>query len=78
MLGVPVLAGGAAYDIAGARVWRGTLKDRPRLAKKFYAVVAVSMLLGSLLTNHQEERLMIRYVALTGPVRLLGGNAFQL
>lgn len=46
MLGVPVLAGAAAYAIAEARVWRGTLEDKPRLAKKFYAVVAVSMLLG--------------------------------
>jgi NRAMP (natural resistance-associated macrophage protein)-like metal ion transporter len=46
MLGVPVLAGSAAYAIAEARLWRGTLEDKPRLAKKFYAVVAVSMLLG--------------------------------
>jgi NRAMP (natural resistance-associated macrophage protein)-like metal ion transporter len=46
MLGVPVLAGAAAYAIAEARVWRGTLEDKPPLAKKFYAVVAVSMLLG--------------------------------
>lgn len=49
MLGVPVLAGSAAYAAAEARVWRGTLEDKPRLAKKFYAVVAVSMLLGLLL-----------------------------
>src|SRR5207244_10004786 len=46
MLAVPVLAGSAAYAVAEARVWRGTLEDKPRLAKKFYAVVAVSMLLG--------------------------------
>jgi NRAMP (natural resistance-associated macrophage protein)-like metal ion transporter len=46
MLGVPVLAGSAAYAVAEARVWRGTLEDKPGLAKKFYAVVAVSMLLG--------------------------------
>ena len=49
MLGVPVLAGAAAYAIAEARVWRGTLEDKPRMAKKFYAVVAVSMLVGLLL-----------------------------
>jgi Mn2+/Fe2+ NRAMP family transporter len=49
MLGVPVLAGSAAYAAAEARVWRGTLEDKPRLAKRFYAVVAVSMLLGLLL-----------------------------
>jgi hypothetical protein len=29
MLDAPVLAGGEAYDNAEARVWRGTLKDRP-------------------------------------------------
>lgn len=46
MLAVPVLAGAAAYAIAEARLWRGTLEDEPPLAKKFYAVVAVSMLLG--------------------------------
>ena len=49
MLGVPVLAGAAAYAISEARVWRGTLEDKPRMAKKFYAVVAVSMLVGLLL-----------------------------
>ena len=49
MLGVPVLAGAAAYAISEARAWRGTLEDKPRMAKKFYAVVAVSMLVGLLL-----------------------------
>jgi NRAMP (natural resistance-associated macrophage protein)-like metal ion transporter len=49
MLGVPVLAGSAAYAAAEALLWRGTLEDKPRLAKKFYAVVAVAMLLGLLL-----------------------------
>jgi NRAMP (natural resistance-associated macrophage protein)-like metal ion transporter len=46
MLGVPVLAGAAAYAVAEARNWRGSLEDRPRLAKKFYAIVASSMILG--------------------------------
>jgi len=49
MLGVPVLAGAAAYAIAEASAWRGTLEDKPRLAKKFYAVVAASMILGLVL-----------------------------
>jgi hypothetical protein len=48
-VGVPVLAGSAAYAICAARVWRGTLEDKLRMAKKFYTVVAVSMLLGLLL-----------------------------
>ena len=46
MLGVPVLAGAAAYAVAEAGNWRGTLEDRPRLAKKFYAIVASAMILG--------------------------------
>ena len=46
MLGVPVLAGAAAYAVAEASNWRGTLEDKPRLAKKFYAIVASSMILG--------------------------------
>ena len=45
MLGVPVLAGAAAYAVAEARNWRGTLEDKPRLAKKFYAIVALSLIL---------------------------------
>ena len=49
MLGVPVLAGAAAYAVAEARNWRGTLEDKPRLAKKFYAIVASAMLLGLVL-----------------------------
>jgi NRAMP (natural resistance-associated macrophage protein)-like metal ion transporter len=46
MLGIPVLAGAAAYAVAEAAAWRGTLEDRPPLAKKFYAVIAAAMLLG--------------------------------
>jgi NRAMP (natural resistance-associated macrophage protein)-like metal ion transporter len=46
MLGVPVLAGAAAYAVAEARAWRGTLEDRPPLAKKFYAVLGIAMLIG--------------------------------
>jgi NRAMP (natural resistance-associated macrophage protein)-like metal ion transporter len=46
MLGVPVLAGAAAYAVAEAGNWRGTLEDKPRLAKKFYAIVALAMVLG--------------------------------
>lgn len=49
MLAVPVLAGSAAYAVSEAKDWRGTLEDRPPLSLKFYAVVAVSMLLGLVL-----------------------------
>jgi NRAMP (natural resistance-associated macrophage protein)-like metal ion transporter len=46
MLGVPVLAGSCAYAVAEAEGWRGSLDDTPRVARRFYAVVAVSMLIG--------------------------------
>src|SRR5258705_8244608 len=49
MLGVPVLACAAAYAVAEARAWRGTLEDKPRLAKKFYGIVALAMILGLVL-----------------------------
>ena len=46
ILAVPVLAGSAAYAVTEAAVWRGTLQDRPPLSRKFYALIAVAMLLG--------------------------------
>jgi Mn2+/Fe2+ NRAMP family transporter len=46
MLGVPVLAGSAAYAVSEAESWEGSLEDRPRMASRFYAVVAASMILG--------------------------------
>lgn len=46
MLGVPVLAGSAAYAVAEAKNWRGSLEDKPRLSPNFYAVIAASMVLG--------------------------------
>jgi NRAMP (natural resistance-associated macrophage protein)-like metal ion transporter len=49
MLAVPVLAGSAAYAVSEAKEWRGTLEDRPHLSRKFYTVIAVSMLLGLVL-----------------------------
>jgi len=49
MLGVPVLAAAAAYAVSEANEWRGSLEDRPHLAKKFYAIVACAMILGLVL-----------------------------
>jgi Mn2+/Fe2+ NRAMP family transporter len=46
MLGVPVLAGSSAYAIAEAAKWRGSLADHPSLAREFYAVVGLGMLIG--------------------------------
>jgi Mn2+/Fe2+ NRAMP family transporter len=49
MLGVPVLAGSCAYAIAEGAAWRGSLEDKPNTARRFYAVVAIAMLVGLLL-----------------------------
>ena len=46
MLGVPVLAGSAAYTIAEAMHWRGSLDDRPKAASKFYGVLTVAVIAG--------------------------------
>jgi NRAMP (natural resistance-associated macrophage protein)-like metal ion transporter len=46
LLAVPVLAGSCAYAIAEASAWRGSLDRPPGRARKFYAVLAVSMVLG--------------------------------
>jgi len=49
VLSVPILAGSCAYAIAEGAAWRGSLEQRPRDARGFYAVVAVSMAVGLLL-----------------------------
>ena len=46
LLALPVLAGSAAYAMAGAFRWKNSLESKPAMAKKFYSVIAVSTLLG--------------------------------
>jgi len=46
MLGVPALAGSSAYAIAEASAWRGSLANKPRGARRFYAVLGVAMIAG--------------------------------
>jgi Mn2+/Fe2+ NRAMP family transporter len=46
MLGVPVLAGSSAFAISEAMAWGASLDVRPRLAPKFYAVLAAAVALG--------------------------------
>jgi NRAMP (natural resistance-associated macrophage protein)-like metal ion transporter len=47
MLAVPVLAGSCAYAIAEGARWRSaSLNKKPYLAKRFYAVIAVAVLVG--------------------------------
>jgi NRAMP (natural resistance-associated macrophage protein)-like metal ion transporter len=49
MLGVPVLVGSCAYAVAEGAAWRGSMADKPRSARKFYAVMTIAMALGLLL-----------------------------
>ena len=46
LLGVPVLAGSAAYAVSEAGAWRSGMDEKPRKAKMFYAIIALSMIVG--------------------------------
>jgi Mn2+/Fe2+ NRAMP family transporter len=46
LLGVPVLAGSAAYAVAEAASWRRGMDAQPHQARNFYLVMAASMLIG--------------------------------
>ena len=49
MLGVPVLVGSCAYAVAEGAAWRGSMNDKPKRFRKFYAVMGMAMVLGLLL-----------------------------
>ncbi|AEK61549.1 NRAMP family divalent metal transporter [Collimonas fungivorans] len=49
LLAVPVLAGSAAYAMAGAFHWKNSLELKPAAAKKFYGIIAVSTAAGVVL-----------------------------
>jgi Mn2+/Fe2+ NRAMP family transporter len=46
LLALPVLAGSAAYAMAGAFRWKNSLELEPRLAKRFYAVIVLATVVG--------------------------------
>jgi NRAMP (natural resistance-associated macrophage protein)-like metal ion transporter len=46
ILAVPVLAGSCAYAVAEGSAWRASLNTRPRIGRKFYGVIAISVCLG--------------------------------
>ncbi|MYN18252.1 divalent metal cation transporter [Rugamonas sp. FT107W] len=46
MLAVPVLAGSAAYAVAGAFKWAKGLEKTPSQAKGFYGIIAVATIVG--------------------------------
>lgn len=49
MIGVPVLAGSAAYALAEAMGWQSGLERKAKDARGFYGVIAVSVLAGLLI-----------------------------
>ena len=69
MLGIPALAGSAAYAVAEALHWRGSLNDKPRVAAKFYAVLAASVVLGLALNTMKLNAVkMLFYAAVVNGV----------
>ncbi|MBV9215039.1 MAG: Nramp family divalent metal transporter [Acidobacteria bacterium] len=46
LLAVPVLTGSAAFAVAEMFGWRAGLDEKPRRAKRFYAMIAISTLIG--------------------------------
>lgn len=49
LLAIPVLTGSAAYAVSETFGWPSGLDEKPRHAKKFYAVIAASTLVGVLI-----------------------------
>ncbi|CAN7711519.1 divalent metal cation transporter [Pseudoduganella sp. LjRoot289] len=46
LLAIPVLAGSAAYAVAGALGWKSSLEAAPSAARKFYGIIAAATLAG--------------------------------
>jgi NRAMP (natural resistance-associated macrophage protein)-like metal ion transporter len=46
LLALPVLAGSAAYAMAGAFRWKNSLELEPRLAKRFYGIIVLATVVG--------------------------------
>ena len=46
LLAIPVLAGSAAYAMAGTFEWKNSLQDKPAVAPRFYAIIVLATLLG--------------------------------
>jgi Mn2+/Fe2+ NRAMP family transporter len=69
MLGVPVLAASSAYAICEARSWGASLDRRPKLAPKFYGVLAAALALGMALNfGHLDAVKMLFWSAVTNGV----------
>lgn len=68
MLGVPVLAGSAAYAVAEAAGWGRGMDEKPRAAREFYAVMIVSMVIGMALalTGFNSIKLLVWSAVVNG------------
>jgi len=49
LLAIPVLAGSAAYAVAGSFNWRNSLELQPSAARKFYGIIVAATLGGALI-----------------------------
>lgn len=61
LLGVPVLAGSAAYAIAEAGGWHRGMGERPTRAGRFYIVLAVAMLAGMAMNAARLDPIRMLY-----------------
>jgi len=50
LLALPVLAGSAAYAMAGAFKWPNSLEAKPRLDKNFYGIIVLACVAGVAIT----------------------------
>jgi len=50
LLALPVLAGSAAYAMAGAFKWPNSLESKPRLNKQFYGIIVLACVVGVVIT----------------------------
>jgi len=46
LLALPVLAGSAAYAMAGTFEWKNSLELAPKLAKRFYGIIILATVVG--------------------------------
>jgi NRAMP (natural resistance-associated macrophage protein)-like metal ion transporter len=84
LLAVPVLAGSASFAVAELFGWRAGLSLKPRRARRFYFVIASSILGGMLLSLLEHNPVRVLFVSavvngLLAPpllllVMLVGGN----
>ena len=63
LLAVPVLAGSAAYAIAGAAAWRSGMDETVQSARPFYTVMAIAMLVGMGMAFTHENAIRLLFFA---------------